>query len=53
VLFRRQGLRNCNNSGYRGRAGIHELLVANDGMKRLIANKARVVEMVTTAKAMG
>ena len=50
VLFRGKGCASCNNSGYRGRAGIHELLVANDPMKRLIANKARVAEMLTTAK---
>jgi type II secretory ATPase GspE/PulE/Tfp pilus assembly ATPase PilB-like protein len=53
VLFRGKGCGNCNNSGYRGRAGIHELLVANDTMKRLIANKTRVAEMVTAAKADG
>ncbi|HEV8583537.1 MAG TPA: GspE/PulE family protein [Methylomirabilota bacterium] len=53
VLFRGKGCGNCNNSGYRGRAGIHELLVANDGMKRLVANKARVAEMVTAAKGDG
>src|SRR5262249_3260486 len=50
LLFPRKGCPNCNNPGYRGRAGIHELLVANDPMKRLIANKARVAEMVTVAK---
>jgi type II secretory ATPase GspE/PulE/Tfp pilus assembly ATPase PilB-like protein len=50
VLFRGKGCNNCNNSGYRGRAGIHELLVANDPMKRLISNKARVTEMLTAAK---
>ena len=53
VLFRGKGCPNCNNSGYRGRAGIHELLVANDPMKRLIANKARVAEMLTVAKTDG
>jgi type II secretory ATPase GspE/PulE/Tfp pilus assembly ATPase PilB-like protein len=53
VLFRGKGCTACNNSGYRGRAGIHELLVANDGMKRLIANKARVTEMFTAAKSDG
>jgi type II secretory ATPase GspE/PulE/Tfp pilus assembly ATPase PilB-like protein len=53
VLFRGKGCNNCNNSGYRGRAGIHELLVANDGMKRLISNKARVTEMLTAAKGDG
>jgi type II secretory ATPase GspE/PulE/Tfp pilus assembly ATPase PilB-like protein len=53
VLFRGKGCSSCNNSGYRGRAGIHELLVANDPMKRLIANKARVAEMLTAAKSDG
>ena len=53
VLFRGKGCTSCNSSGYRGRAGIHELLVANDPMKRLIANKARVAEMVTAAKTDG
>jgi len=50
VLFRGKGCGNCNSSGYRGRAGIHELLMANDAMKRLIANKARVSEMFAAAK---
>ena len=50
VLFRGKGCSNCNGAGYRGRAGIHELLVANDGMKRLISSKARVAEMFTAAK---
>jgi type II secretory ATPase GspE/PulE/Tfp pilus assembly ATPase PilB-like protein len=53
VLYRGKGCANCNHTGYRGRAGIHELLVATDQMKRLIANKARVVEMVQVAKADG
>jgi type II secretory ATPase GspE/PulE/Tfp pilus assembly ATPase PilB-like protein len=53
VLFRGKGCANCNHTGYRGRAGIHELLVATDQMKRLIANKARVVEMVQVAKGDG
>src|SRR6059036_3092168 len=50
VLYRGKGCGNCNSSGYRGRAGIHELLMANDAMKRLIANKARVSEMFAAAK---
>jgi type II secretory ATPase GspE/PulE/Tfp pilus assembly ATPase PilB-like protein len=53
VLYRGKGCANCNHSGYRGRAGIHELLVATDQMKRLIANKARVAEMVQVAKSDG
>jgi type II secretory ATPase GspE/PulE/Tfp pilus assembly ATPase PilB-like protein len=53
VLYRGKGCSNCNQSGYRGRAGIHELLVATDQMKRLIASKARVAEMVVIAKGDG
>ena len=53
VLYRGKGCAACNHTGYRGRAGIHELLVASDQMKRLIANKARVSEMVQLAKAEG
>ena len=53
VLHRGKGCAACNNTGYRGRAGIHELLVATDQMKRLIANKARVTEMLQLAKSEG
>jgi type II secretory ATPase GspE/PulE/Tfp pilus assembly ATPase PilB-like protein len=53
VLYRGKGCQQCNDSGYRGRAAIHELLVATDGMKKLIQSKARVAEMVTLAKQEG
>ncbi|TAN49851.1 MAG: GspE/PulE family protein [Methylococcaceae bacterium] len=35
----------CGNSGYRGRTGIHELLVATPAMKALIARRAPVGEL--------
>jgi len=53
ILYRGRGCNTCNNSGYRGRAGIHELLVATDSMKKLIQSKARVAEMVKVAKEEG
>ena len=34
------GCPGCNNSGYQGRMGIHELLVGTDEMKKLIQEKA-------------
>jgi type II secretory ATPase GspE/PulE/Tfp pilus assembly ATPase PilB-like protein len=52
-LYRGKGCGNCNNTGYRGRAGIHELLIAGDEIKRLIQAKARVPEMIASAKADG
>ena len=53
VLYRGKGCGSCESSGYRGRLGIHELLVATDPMKKLIQSKARVVEMVKVAKEEG
>jgi type II secretory ATPase GspE/PulE/Tfp pilus assembly ATPase PilB-like protein len=53
TLFRGKGCPHCNKTGYRGRAGIHELLVAGDEIKRLIQNKARVPEMLASAKSDG
>jgi type II secretory ATPase GspE/PulE/Tfp pilus assembly ATPase PilB-like protein len=53
VLYRGKGCASCDSSGYRGRAGIHELLVATDPVKKLIQSRARVVEMVKVAKDEG
>ncbi len=53
VLYRGKGCPDCNKSGYRGRAGIHELLVATDEIKKLIQTKARVAELFACAKQEG
>jgi type II secretory ATPase GspE/PulE/Tfp pilus assembly ATPase PilB-like protein len=53
VLYRGKGCGQCNNTGYRGRAGIHELLIASDEIKRLIQVKARVAEIFKQAKSEG
>ncbi len=49
VLFKPVGCENCNNSGYRGRMALHELLMGTDEIKRLIQNKARVDEIRSQA----
>jgi type II secretory ATPase GspE/PulE/Tfp pilus assembly ATPase PilB-like protein len=41
-LYKPVGCEVCNNSGYLGRMGIHELLTGTDEMKKLIQNKARI-----------
>jgi type II secretion system protein E len=38
-LFKGVGCRSCRQGGYRGRTGIHELLVTNDVIKDLISQK--------------
>ncbi len=39
TLYRPKGCAKCINSGYRGRMGIHELLLATDEMKRMIQKR--------------
>jgi len=39
------GCEKCGKSGYKGRTGIHELLVATPDMKKLIARNATIAEI--------
>jgi type II secretory ATPase GspE/PulE/Tfp pilus assembly ATPase PilB-like protein len=45
VMYRPKGCDACDKSGYRGRMGIHELLVGTDEIKRMIQKHATVEEM--------
>lgn len=38
-LYRPKGCANCSNTGFRGRMGIHELLVVSDQIKKMIAKR--------------
>ncbi len=42
TLYKPKGCDACNNIGYRGRMGIHELLMGTDDVKKLIQTKARM-----------
>jgi general secretion pathway protein E/type IV pilus assembly protein PilB len=39
TLYKGTGCRSCRQSGYRGRTGIHELMVTNDTVRELIVNR--------------
>ncbi|MFZ6657321.1 ATPase, T2SS/T4P/T4SS family [Undibacterium sp. TJN19] len=52
TLYKAVGCEHCN-SGYKGRLGLHELMVANDMVKKLIQDHARVSELLTAALADG
>jgi len=43
----------CDDSGYKGRLGLHELLVATPGLRRLIAARADTGILTRTAVAQG
>jgi len=40
VLYRARGCPKCNNTGYRGRVGIYEVMEVNDEIEMLAARKA-------------
>ncbi len=45
TLYRPKGCDVCDKTGYKGRMGIHELIVATDGIKRLIQKHETVEAM--------
>jgi type II secretory ATPase GspE/PulE/Tfp pilus assembly ATPase PilB-like protein len=48
-FYRHVGCDKCNQTGYKGRVGLHELLIADDGIKKLIQERARVAEIFAAA----
>jgi len=53
IMYRPKGCDICDKTGYKGRMGIHELLVGTDPMKRLIQKHATVEEMRDVAISEG
>jgi type II secretory ATPase GspE/PulE/Tfp pilus assembly ATPase PilB-like protein len=53
VLYRNAGCDGCQGSGYLGRMGVYELLVADAAVKRLVQARAPVVEVSAAAVAKG
>lgn len=49
TFYKPGGCDACNNTGYRGRMGIHELLMGTDEMKRLIQSNAKMEDLRTQA----
>ncbi len=45
TLYRPKGCSVCNQTGYKGRLAIHELLVSDDGLRKLIQKKRPVGEI--------
>ncbi len=48
-LYRHVGCDKCHQTGYKGRVGLHELLIASDDIKKLIQERARVAEIFAAA----
>jgi type II secretory ATPase GspE/PulE/Tfp pilus assembly ATPase PilB-like protein len=50
-FYKPVGCDKCNKAGYKGRIGLHELLVADDPVKKLIQERARVADIFVQAVA--
>jgi len=49
TLYRAKGCEQCRQSGYKGRIGVHELLVVTPEVKRLIHRRATVEDLLSAA----
>jgi len=53
TLHQAKGCEVCGNTGYKGRVGLHELLMGTDIIKKNIQEHARVAQMLATALESG
>jgi type II secretory ATPase GspE/PulE/Tfp pilus assembly ATPase PilB-like protein len=49
TLYTPAGCEKCTGTGYRGRVGLHELLIGTDPVKKAIQEHARVAELLAIA----
>ncbi len=53
VLHRGKGCETCKNSGYKGRTGLHELLIGTDEIKRMIQKHSTAQDLLKVARGQG
>jgi type II secretory ATPase GspE/PulE/Tfp pilus assembly ATPase PilB-like protein len=53
TLYRPKGCPACNNTGYKGRMGVHELLAGTDELKRAVQRRAPIDELRHLAMQQG
>ena len=53
TVFRPQGCQFCNNSGYKGRVAVHEIMYMNDKIRNAVTNGAPIEEVRSLAEEGG
>jgi len=52
-FYKGRGCEACNNTGYKGRVGLFELMIMNDDLRDMIVRNASTDELRETAKSYG
>ncbi len=52
-FFYGKGCDKCNNTGYKGRMGIYELLVMNDTLREMVVNESSLDDFRTSCRKFG
>jgi type IV pilus assembly protein PilB len=52
-VYKGRGCEVCNNTGYKGRVGLFELMIMNDKLRDMVMNNAAVDELRDTAAEFG
>ncbi|TYB32187.1 MAG: type IV-A pilus assembly ATPase PilB [Candidatus Mcinerneyibacterium aminivorans] len=53
TFFRPKGCENCNNTGYKGRAGVFEVLYITDKIRKIILNRGSSLDIKEVAREEG
>jgi general secretion pathway protein E len=53
VIYKEKGCPECGGSGYKGRIGIHELMVVNDDIRKLITASPSIEHLKAATRAAG
>ncbi|MFO0707018.1 MAG: GspE/PulE family protein [Nitrospira sp.] len=53
IFYRGRGCERCNQTGFKGRMALHELLIGSEKMTQRIQAHARAAELLTVAKQEG
>jgi type II secretory ATPase GspE/PulE/Tfp pilus assembly ATPase PilB-like protein len=53
ALYRGKGCEACKKTGFRGRTGLHELLIGTDEIKRMIQRRAPAEDLLKVARDQG
>jgi type IV pilus assembly protein PilB len=52
-FYRGKGCEKCNNTGYKGRVGLFELMIMNDDLREMIMQNATTDELRDKAESFG